>query len=52
MRYGDTAAVEVQRAAVELDVHNPSGFYPVTLPWDFRQGRELTPAEVIRLLSS
>ena len=49
--YGTTISNEVQRAAVELDTHNPSGFYPVPMPWHYRESRELSPAECIKLLA-
>eukprot|EP01012_Entosiphon_sulcatum_P002304 TRINITY_DN10468_c0_g1_i1.p1 TRINITY_DN10468_c0_g1~~TRINITY_DN10468_c0_g1_i1.p1 ORF type:complete len:649 (+),score=109.06 TRINITY_DN10468_c0_g1_i1:66-2012(+) len=49
--YGPVAAAEVERAALELEQWNPSGFYPVPVPWHFKLQRELEPAEIIQLVT-
>lgn len=49
---GSPVSRDMVRAILELEEHNPSGRYPVELPWHFGEGRELYPAEVVNLLAS
>eukprot|EP01004_Peranema_trichophorum_P004251 NODE_3187_length_1405_cov_42.156786_g2771_i0.p1 GENE.NODE_3187_length_1405_cov_42.156786_g2771_i0~~NODE_3187_length_1405_cov_42.156786_g2771_i0.p1 ORF type:complete len:231 (-),score=32.07 NODE_3187_length_1405_cov_42.156786_g2771_i0:110-802(-) len=45
--YGVNVAQEIEKAALELDEYNPSGFYPVTKCWNEKTNKEMTPAQVI-----
>ena len=38
------------RAVLELERWNPSGRYPIEVPWHAAEERELTPAEVVQCL--
>ena len=48
---GKQVAEEVLRCARELNEWNPSGSYCTTIPYNFREKRELTPKELLALVA-
>ena len=45
-----SACFWTDRAVLELERWNPSGRYPIQVPWHAAEERELTPAEVVQCL--
>jgi hypothetical protein len=48
--YSENIVQDVLRAVRELKERNPSGRYPVVVPWDFQNQREMEWSEVFELL--
>ena len=46
-KHGIEVKDDVVRALVELCRWNPSGYYPVRIPWNYEKNRELTSSEII-----
>jgi hypothetical protein len=51
LKFGDEVAEDLLRAVIELEKWNPSGRYPILVPWHEAEQRELSPAEVIQCLA-
>ena len=46
-RYGPLVANAVGVASLELATWNPSGKYPISMPWDFKQDEKATMKQII-----
>jgi len=49
--YGRAVADDVVRALTELNRWNASGRYPVEIPWNDDEDREMTPAEIVECMA-
>ena len=50
-RFGPKVAQEVFRCWLEVEEWNPSGRYPVQIPWNFDHQRPMTAAEIVAFLA-
>jgi len=47
-KYGEEVLCDALRCRAEIDQYNASAGHPVLVPWNFNEGRALTPSEMVK----